>query len=490
MSSETSPPKLTFRAKALENLSSSDLFRQRLHVQQLSPWFALSVLGTMVLGFLAWGILGRIPVTVDGQGIILRPREERGKPPEISFFAASGEGRISKILIQEGDAVRSGELLGEIEQPDLTFQLENKQRELDQLMNQQKSLRGLEEESTGLSQRAILIKKETTQAEIESLRERAIFIKTRKLTSLSVQQQGLRQQQQRMQALAKLQENKVSQTEPLVKEGAISQAAFIQIKEEAIRTENSVSEITSNLERVNVEIVTANEEYDSTQERIANLQAQLDELEGQFINVGLQDKTRSTERTLKIQSVKGELQLLQATLRQRSQIRSPQTGTILDMFASVGQIVQVGTPIGQIQVAGNQGPTLTALLYFTPGDGKRITPNMKVSVTPDTVKREEYGGIQGRVLSVSPYPVSELSAQEFTGDKTLAEALTDKGRKIEVFVGLETDTNTKSGYRWTASQGPNFKITSGSIVTAAVTLEENTPISYVLPILRQWTGLY
>ncbi|KGF72997.1 hypothetical protein DO97_02795 [Neosynechococcus sphagnicola sy1] len=488
--SETNQAKLTFRAKALENISSSEIFRQRLSVRSLTPWFALSVLGTIVFAILLWSIFGKIPVTVQGQGILLRPREAPGKPLELSNFVAPGEGRIDQILVQEGDQVQAGQVLGLIDQPDLKLQLRNKNRELKQLRDQQDALAGLESESKDLTQRAILIKKQTIKAEIKSLQERASFIRNTKLKSLKVQYQGLNSQLNRMKALVDLQETKVSRTEPLVKEGAISESSFIEIKEEAIRSENTLSQIQSDIEKVDVEITTAKEEYQNTIDRIAELGAQINELDSQFINVNLQDQTRNEERKLKIESVKGEISLLELTLRQRSQIISPYSGIILDMLVSEGQIVQLGTPAGQIQLNRSPSVPLTALMYFTPGDGKKVVPGMKVSVTPDTVKREEHGGINGRVLSVTPYPVSEQSAQEYTGDKTIAEALTEKGRKIEAIIRLEADPKTPSGYIWTASKGPNFKITSGSIATGYVTLEENPPITYVLPILRKWTGLY
>lgn len=487
---QTNHARLTFRAKALENISSSEVFRQRLAVRSLTPWFALSVLGIIVFSILLWSIFGKIPVTVEGQGILLRRREAPGQPPEISNFVASGEGRINQLLVLEGDSVQAGQVLGMIDQPDLKLQLRNKNRELKELISQQDALADLEGKSTNLTQNAISIKKDTIKAEIKSLQERASFIKNTKLKSLQVQRQGLNSQLSRIQELVNLQENKVSRTEPLVKEGAISEASFIQIKEEAIKTENTLSQINSDVEKVDVDIATTEEEYQNTIDRIANLAAQINELDSQFINVDLQDRTRNEERKLKIQSIKGEISLLELTLRQRSQIISPYSGIILDMLASEGQVVQVGTPIGQIQLNKSPSIPLTAVMYFTPGDGKKVIPGMKVSVTPDTVKREEYGGIKGQVFSVTPYPVSEQSAQEYTGDKTIAEALTEKGRKIEAIIQLETDANAPSGYVWTASKGPSFRITSGSIAAGYVTLEENPPITYVIPILRKWTGLY
>ena len=66
---------------------------------------------------------------------------------------------------------------------------------------------------------------------------------------------------------------------------------------------------------------------------------------------------------------------------------------------------------------------LVFLAYFTIGDGKRIQPGMNIMITPDTVKREQFGGILGSVTSVSSFPVTNQSAADLLGNAELAEAL-------------------------------------------------------------------
>lgn len=57
------------------------------------------------------------------------------------------------------------------------------------------------------------------------------------------------------------------------------------------------------------------------------------------------------------------------------------------------------------------------------------------------------------------------------------------GPPVEVRIALTPDT-TPSGYRWSYSTGPSFEIRSGTLCRAAITLDEQRPMSYVLPILQ------
>jgi len=59
-------------------------------MQIVSPqdWLSLATLGGLVVLGLIWSIVGRIPIAVQGQGLLMRPRYLWGSassaPPEIS----------------------------------------------------------------------------------------------------------------------------------------------------------------------------------------------------------------------------------------------------------------------------------------------------------------------------------------------------------------------------------------------------------------------
>ncbi len=65
----------------------------------------------------------------------------------------------------------------------------------------------------------------------------------------------------------------------------------------------------------------------------------------------------------------------------------------------------------------------------------------------------------------------------------------ERGGKIEAMAKLELDSKTFSGYQWSSSKGPQLEITTGTTTTVRVTVEQRAPITFVLPILREWSGI-
>jgi HlyD family secretion protein len=115
---------------------------------------------------------------------------------------------------------------------------------------------------------------------------------------------------------------------------------------------------------------------------------------------------------------------------------------------------------------------------------------MKVQVTPDTVKRERFGGIVGKVRAVSPLPITKDGVSAVIGNQEATERLLSESPCIEVTVALEPDQFTFSGLRWTSSRGPQVKISPGTTAMNRVTVEERAPVTYLLPFLRYLSGIY
>ena len=127
---------------------------------------------------------------------------------------------------------------------------------------------------------------------------------------------------------------------------------------------------------------------------------------------------------------------------------------------------------------------LVSLAYFTIGDGKQIQPGMKIMITPDTVKREEYGGVLGSVTSVSSLPVTKQSAANLIGNAEVAETLISQSGQMQVIAQPNLNPSTFSGYEWSSARGsPHQKLTPGTTTSVRVILEEKAPITFVFPVL-------
>lgn len=96
-----------FRKESLERLSSPEQLDQLMQVVSPRSWLPLASLGGLVLLALAWSILGRIPITATGQGILVRPDNGSQALVSLSYFSAAEANRIQpgmEIVIVPNDA--------------------------------------------------------------------------------------------------------------------------------------------------------------------------------------------------------------------------------------------------------------------------------------------------------------------------------------------------------------------------------------------------
>jgi HlyD family secretion protein len=75
------------------------------------------------------------------------------------------------------------------------------------------------------------------------------------------------------------------------------------------------------------------------------------------------------------------------------------------------------------------------------------------------------------------------------GNEALVAKLMEQGPPIQVNVALERDPSTPTGYRWSSSHGPSLKISSGTLASGDVVVQEDPPFRLVIPKVREATGL-
>ena len=167
-------------------------------------------------------------------------------------------------------------------------------------------------------------------------------------------------------------------------------------------------------------------------------------------------------------------------LELESRVVSPYTGRILEVKAKRGDILKAGEAILSLELTGRDIEQLVGLLYLPWEEGKKIIPGMEVQVAPSVVKREEYGSILGRVVSVAEYPATIEGMMQVLGNKELVDKLSGKGVPIEVRVDLVADAGTVSGYKWSSREGPPLKINSGTLCTGSITIKKEPPINLIV----------
>ncbi len=115
-----------FRPSALARQASPEGLDTLMEVTTVSGWIALGGLAAVVLAALVWGILGRVPQVVQGQGIMVR---QGG----VYRIQASGSGQIDSVLVEAGDSVKRGQTIALLAQPALRRTLAQEQVTIAQL---------------------------------------------------------------------------------------------------------------------------------------------------------------------------------------------------------------------------------------------------------------------------------------------------------------------------------------------------------------------
>jgi HlyD family secretion protein len=115
---------------------------------------------------------------------------------------------------------------------------------------------------------------------------------------------------------------------------------------------------------------------------------------------------------------------------------------------------------------------------------------MDVKISPSDVKSEDFGFMLGKIFQISE---SAASPQEL--DRILNnQAKTQEYMKQRPFLAVaelfpDGDPKNVSGFKWTSAVGPPKKITSGSLCTYQIIVEQRRPISYVIPMVKKTLGV-
>jgi HlyD family secretion protein len=430
-----------FRKEALERLSSPDRLDQLVHIVGLKEWLLFAALAFVLGVALVWGSVGRLPTTVYGQGVLVTPRR-------IIPFQSHVGGRLTSLNCRPGDAVQAGQVLAVVDMAEVRKQLEQDGAKLAELLAQSRA-------KTELEAQQVVLQIQETEA-------------TKRVLKMQAENR----------------EKEVRDAEAL-KPVLVKRLAGWQ----SLKAQGLIPEMSDDLLQAEMSIL-------QNDLKIAEIRATLKDLESQYVPLEVRQKAliqrnleAATARQNEIQAVRSRVALLEVQLASNGRIMSPASGRVQEIVVGPGQVLAAGTRLGSLEVQDAEG-RLVCVTYFSVRDGKRIRPGMPAQVTPDTIARERFGGILGRVDSVSPYPVTRESAALVVGRTELIDQLMKTGPQIEVVSELEVDRFTPSRFRWSSSRGPDLQVSAGTTTTVRVTVEERAPLTYVLPFLRSASGIY
>lgn len=473
-----------FRKESLERLSSPERLDQLMQVVSPKSWLPLTALGSLAVAALTWSIHGRIPITVEGRGVLVYPRN-------VVSFQSKSSGQLATLNIEVGDVVEKGDVIGTIDQAELRKQLEQQRTKLAELQAQDQAVGSLQGLRTEQEKQTIQQQRQYLQQRIRELQSLTPQLRATSEESLQEQRQSLQLSLEQARSLVPVYQERLESRQYLYQEKAITNDVLLEAEQQHLENEAKIADLQAQLKELTAKETEQEKTYRDNLSAIADFQAQLEELDSREANLAREDLETATVRKKEIQDLKREINQLELQLGNSSQIISQHSGRVLEMAVNPGQVVDAGTRLGSIE-AENPDSQLAGMTYFTVADGKKIQPGMTIQITPQTVKRERFGGIVGTVTEISSFPITQEAATSVVGNPEVVQGLvSDKQEGVmQVFADLKPDTTTFTGYQWSSSQGPNLKISPGTTATVRVKVEERAPITFVLPILRSSSGIY
>ena len=149
-----SPKPRIFSQESWEKISAPEEFDQLIQVVTIKDWLSFAIFGGLVLVGILWSIFGKIPITVTGKGVLIRPRQ-------VVEFQSAIQGNLESLKIRDGDCVKKDEVLATINPSQLKKQLELQQQKLILLQTQAVDTQKLESQRTQLEINGLTTKAES-----------------------------------------------------------------------------------------------------------------------------------------------------------------------------------------------------------------------------------------------------------------------------------------------------------------------------------------
>lgn len=473
------PSNSIFRSEALDQLSSPEQLDQLLQVVSRKSWLPLLGMAAVIIMALIWSVAGTIPITVEGAGQLHYKDSLRSLP-------SPAAGQIASLGLAVDEEIEMGQQLGRIDQPDLLQHLEQENVRRDVLVDGFTKLLKLREKKREGEKKLNDKNRHRLEKRIKSTRDRASNLKQRSSEYFLELEKTLAEATAERDALGKMLKDHHEKFKRLLAKGDAKPSEELDARRDLMEYKAASDDLKLRIQQIELSRIESDSLYERQMELVAELES-----EKQALDVAEQTSKQLFEEFkvdsgLSISKAEGNIKRIKDQLSTEGQVSSVWAGRVIEVTGTKGQFVEEGQRLATIRVEIKDG-ALIAYAYFDVEDGKKIDEDDVAHVTPTTVKRERFGSIIGTVRFVSDYPVTTEAVAINVGNAEVARRLTAGGDKIEVTVELKRST-TGEGFEWTSGKDPEIDISAGMNVTVRINVEERTPISFVIPILRQWSG--
>ncbi|MBN3905574.1 MAG: HlyD family efflux transporter periplasmic adaptor subunit [Nostoc sp. NMS1] len=387
----------------------------------------LVIFATIVL---PWAMLSKVDETGSARGRL----EPQGRTLRLD---ASVTGKVVAIKVKEGETVKAGQVLLELESDLTRTELQQTQSKLEGQQNRVNQLQLLK------NQLRMSLRTQQLQNQAQESEQLAQFDQIQQRLNSSKQVYVLEK------GRLKLANNEKQRYRYLWQKGAISKSKLEEIEGAMFERQRLVEQAQSDMQQATTEIT----KQQSTNQRISRTgeltlldsQKQIKELQSQVVDV-----------LSEIDQTKKQIQSLQFQIQQQT-LRTPINGTIFQLsINNAGAVVQPGQMVTQI------APQRVPLIFRAEMPSQEsgfLRIGMPVKLKFDAYPFQDYGVTEGKLRWISP-------------DSKVVETAQGKVENFELEIELpKTYIQTKN---------KRILLTPGQTATAEVIVRERRIIDFVL----------
>ena len=398
--------------------------------QRRSSSLLLLVVVTLVSVAFTWAAVTELDNVVRGSGKTVSEAQNQ-------LVQSSEPGVIRKRYVEEGDFVKRGELLFDIDPVESKTQLDQAQKRYSSLMV--KSLR-LKAEINGerpefpekiieAAPNAVSTELALYRARLDDLNSKSAILAQRRIQKLNEIQELKIQFKTASNGLTLIR-REISTLEPLVKNGLAPETRLIALKRDEETTLGKVNTAESGQKR---------------------LISGLDEIDEQL---KAEKQAYKTSALTDLSGIEGEMAEINALIPalenrvERTSIKSPVDGVVnrisymtVDAYVSTGEILLELVPTGSDLIVETK---------IDPKDIADIVTGQKVKISLTAYDPSKFGRIDGDVISVSADAVSDPQngSQYYIVDVSMTGTLCeDNGDEVVILPGMIASIDVLSGKR-------------------------------------------
>lgn len=168
------------------------------------------------------------------------------------------------------------------------------------------------------------------------------------------------------------------------------------------------------------------------------------------------------------------------------QLKAKENIQILSKLVSSGTSV---TANQNVAIATTSQGIPYIISCFIPGlSFSGVKKGAKVLVSPVNVDQNKYGSIIGTIEDVSNVGLGPDDAKTLIGVPSILSTIYSKEQTLFYATVRLRKANNFTGYQWSSSNGPNFRIPQTTTASVQIVTDTYRPYQVVLPFLKSITG--